>query len=111
MHFAANGSESFARQSGNEMLPFTLGSSHSERDSKSRPGLLRPGDDLSPKQQLLTGPKYILTGYESYETAEQLKQAITDTIEGIPKAQLIAVFRAWRRKLEQCIENNENYFE
>jgi hypothetical protein len=36
---------------------------------------------------------------------------MTATIEGIPKTQLIAVFRAWRRRLDQCIENEGNYFE
>jgi hypothetical protein len=103
--FAANGGESFARQPGNEMLPFTLGSLYAERDLKSRPDRLRPGDDLGPQQQHRTGFKDMLTSDESYETAEQLEQAITDTIEGNPKAELIAVFRTWRRRLEQCIEN------
>jgi hypothetical protein len=106
-----NGSESFAKQPWNEMLPFMLSSSHGERDSKSRPGHFSPGDDLGPKRQRRTELKYILTGDESYGTAEQLEQAITDTIEGIPKAQLIAMFLIWRRRLEQYIENDGNYFE
>jgi hypothetical protein len=66
---------------------------------------------LGAQQQFCTGLKSILTSDESYETAEQLEQAITDTIEGIAKAQLIAVCRAWRRRLEQCIEKEGNYFE
>jgi uncharacterized protein (DUF2344 family) len=66
---------------------------------------------LGAKQQLRTRLKSILTNDESYETAEQLEQAIPDTIEGIAKAQLIAVCRAWRRRLEQWIEKEGNYFE
>jgi hypothetical protein len=90
------------------MLPLTLGSSHAERHSKSRSGRLRPGDDLGPQQHVRTGIKHILTDDESYETAEQPEQAIPATIEGIPKTRLIAVFRAWRRKLKQYTENEEN---
>jgi hypothetical protein len=42
---------------------------------------------------------------------EELEEAITDTIEGIPKGSLIGVFHAWRRRLEQCIQNEGDYFE
>jgi hypothetical protein len=47
----------------------------------------------------------------SCETVEELEQVITDTISGIPESALTAVSRAWRRGLQQQIDNDGNYFE
>jgi hypothetical protein len=47
----------------------------------------------------------------SYVTVEELEQAITNTIEGILNLKLIAVLQAWRKRLQQNIENDGNYIE
>jgi hypothetical protein len=47
----------------------------------------------------------------SYETSDKLEHDITKTIEGIPKGTLTGVFHASKRRFEQCIQNEGNYFE
>jgi hypothetical protein len=47
----------------------------------------------------------------SYETIDELKEAITKTIEGIPTRMLIGVSHDWRPKLEQCIQSEANHCE
>jgi hypothetical protein len=51
---------------------------------------------------LRTGFKYLLTGHElwmtydlCYDTVDEVQEAITNTIEGIPKTILIQLFRTW----------------
>jgi hypothetical protein len=57
-----------------------------------------------------TGFKDPWTGDESwmiydlcYYTVKELQEAITSTIEGIPKTKLIQVFQTWRQRLATCI--------
>jgi hypothetical protein len=47
----------------------------------------------------------------SDETIDKLDEAIAKITEGIPNGTLIGGFRAWRRKLEQCIQNKGKTFE
>jgi hypothetical protein len=64
-----------------------------------------------------TGFKYPLTGDESwmtydlcYDAVDKLQKAITSATEEIQKTKLIQVFQTWRRRLENCIQQ-EDYFE
>jgi hypothetical protein len=47
----------------------------------------------------------------SYKTIGELEDAMTKANEGIPKETLIGIAHAWRRRLEQCIQSEGNYFE
>jgi hypothetical protein len=42
---------------------------------------------------------------------ERLGQTMLDIIEDISKSILIVVFRAWKKRLQQCINDDRNHFE
>jgi hypothetical protein len=67
--------------------------------------------DLSLCDFFLFGYLHEKMKFLSYQTVEKLEEAITRTIEAIPKPQLIRVFQGWRRRLETCIQHEGNYFE
>jgi hypothetical protein len=67
--------------------------------------------DLSSCGIFLCGYPYEKTKRLSYERIDELEEATTKTIEGIPKGTLIGVFHASKRRLKQCIQKERNYFE
>jgi hypothetical protein len=42
-----------------------------------------------------------------FDTVDELQEAITSIIEGIPKTKLIQAFQMWGRLLEKCIQQEE----
>jgi hypothetical protein len=46
-----------------------------------------------------------------HDTVDEVQEAITSTIKGIPKTKLIQIFQTWRRPFEKCIQQEGNYFE
>jgi hypothetical protein len=46
-----------------------------------------------------------------YNTVDELQEAITSAIKGIPKTKLIQVCQTWRRQLQICIRQEGDYFE
>jgi hypothetical protein len=60
---------------------------------------------------LATGDKPWMTFDLCYDTVDEFQEAITSTIEGIPKTKLIQVFQTWRGRLEKCIQQEEDHFE
>jgi hypothetical protein len=46
-----------------------------------------------------------------YEMTDELEEGMTKTTDGILSVTLIGVFHAWRRRLEECIQNEGDSFE
>jgi hypothetical protein len=74
--------------------------------------LLRPehspySPDLSPYEVSVFDCLHEKKRLLSFGTINEREQAITKTIERIPKGTLIVLFHVWRRKLEQCIQKKE----
>jgi hypothetical protein len=46
-----------------------------------------------------------------YDTVDELQEAITSTIEGIPKMKLMQVFQTERPPLEKYIHQERDHFE
>jgi hypothetical protein len=67
--------------------------------------------DLAPCDFFLFGYLHEKMQLLRYDTVDELQEAITSTIDGIPKAKLIQVFQTWRRGLEKCIQQEGGDFE
>jgi hypothetical protein len=67
--------------------------------------------DLIPRDFFLFGHIHEKMQFLSYGTVDELQEAVTSTVEAIPKTKLVQVFQTWRWRFERTVQEEGNQFE